>query len=883
MTTSSHQGHSHYYHYHNHNLDSGDHQHQHHHNHHNQTTQSTTTTQRKSSKVQRYKLQQQKKQRQQQQHHLRSDNAAVLAETSTSYDTNNTSTSSSRGYSSHLNDNFFRFLKPIGQGTVGTAYKAVRLDDRATVCVKKVDVSNLTQEERKRALSEASILASLSSPYVVKYYGAYLAHPATVSIVMEYVPHGTLLDRIRNQRGRRLSERAVWRYFLQVASGLDHIHSCGVLHRDLKSTNVLIGANDDCRIVDLGSAAVLKARGQLAATTVGTPYYLAPELCRNEPYGEKADVWALGCILYELLCLRYPFRAGNQAALVMKIIEGKFEAPSSAYSTELVNIVYDLLSLDPNSRPSAGAIIRRPSVAVKCAQMGVVVPTTAPGAPAHRSTSTNLTTSGPPPPMPKRVPPMLGISIDVPAGRTPTPNHKRGGVVRRVPSLGRVAPTVEVTGSAVRTPMAQMEMVRKRTSTGQGRAAPDMAHSLYEDELSPNRMRIENSRRQQMQWTDTNGIVDTFRRISSHDNLVSQQKQRKHKPPAGSTPEPGMISKLDAPRRRYDAGTPPLPPSQHEHHHHHHHHHEQEQPERYGMGTPPQQSEREAVRMSREDAEDGIVSGDVLVRDTRFVEHEVFSPSNLRLLPSWWRAHATGRGPSPLGDTDPMYGTLGDDGAALMEPIASEKFAGLIDPLALPRSTSTPPETWNSPFLPHSPRKRRLEGIVVDSSPRRRTPIPEHGGTSPIPPLGMDGASGAAAKARRAIESPRFSWAGGGVSEMRQLVPRNPAIERSRSDGVKASMPGIPKPPHERAGRLVPIPSHHHLMDHPAALRAKSDSPIPLGPVLHRSLQKQMSEVGGGGGGYGGGGGSGGAAAFHRPAAAKQLSKLFEASGSGHN
>ena len=672
-----------------------------------------------------------------------------------------------------LSDASFKLVKAIGNGTVGTAYKAVRLADRLVVCIKKVDVSGLTDDERRRAHAEASILASLKSPYVVRYLDAYVSD-ATVNIVMEYMPHGTLLDRIRNQRGRRFSERVIWRYFLQVASGLNHIHSQGVLHRDLKSTNVLIGANDECRIIDLGSAVVLEARGQLTATTVGTPYYLAPELCLDKPYGEKADVWALGCILYELLCLRYPFHAGDQAALVVKILEGKYDPPASAYSPELVALLRDLLTQDPVARPSVGSVLSEPSIAAKCSQVGVTTSVASAITAASATFPTAKRPSGLPPqrtlPPHSHAPLIMRntpppITIPAPAGKTPDPLEGGGSRVH------------EVTGNAIRGPPA----VRRRTSTGRPKGLVPMAQTLGVEHLSPNKTRHDKEVRMQMQWTDAEGMADMIR---------SARPQS-------------------------------------------------------GTGTPPQHHETQ--RQSAGSDMDGEMGPEVVIG--HIVDHEVFSPSNLRLLPSWWRAHAQTHSTDAGDDlSGPVENT--------MEPIANKKYAGLIDPLALPRCTSTPPETWNSPFHPTlSPRKRRFndEGTGDVAASFRRSAA-EIGSAAPVPKyLPVGGASGAAALARRAIDSPRCSWSGS-KRELHQLaLQQHAALPQSHSGmggvealEVNACAPAVPlHPAHERAGRLVPLP-HGRLADsrrdEAIAPRAKADSPVPIVPVLHRRTIRRRGD-----------------------------------------
>lgn len=99
--------------------------------------------------------------------------------------------------------------------------------------------------------------------------------------------------------------------------GIQALHSKNVLHRDLKSANVFLTSNKYVKIGDFGISKVLDSTS--AKTFVGTPYYLSPEVCSNKKYDLRSDLWSLGCILYELCTLNYPFQANNILSLAMKI------------------------------------------------------------------------------------------------------------------------------------------------------------------------------------------------------------------------------------------------------------------------------------------------------------------------------------------------------------------------------------------------------------------------------------------------------------------------------------------------------------------------------------------------------------------------------------
>jgi NIMA (never in mitosis gene a)-related kinase 1/4/5 len=109
----------------------------------------------------------------------------------------------------------------------------------------------------------------------------------------------------------------------------------------------------------LGVAKLMDTSTALANTIVGTPYYLSPELCMDQPYRDKSDCWALGVLLYECCTLQYPFEAKNQCALIMKIIQSPIRVPSQVHvSSSLAQLVMWLLQKDPAKRPSIKDLLR---------------------------------------------------------------------------------------------------------------------------------------------------------------------------------------------------------------------------------------------------------------------------------------------------------------------------------------------------------------------------------------------------------------------------------------------------------------------------------------------------------------------------------------------
>lgn len=138
----------------------------------------------------------------------------------------------------------------------------------------------------------------------MKYFHSFL-EKGTLNIIMEFCSGGDLDRYIKGMMGRPMKEEQIWKFFIQMCIGLRDIHQKRVLHRDIKAQNVFLTQEENIRIGDLGVARKLEQG--LAHTIVGTPYYLSPEMCEEKPYNEKTDIWAMGCVLYQMCTGRYPF------------------------------------------------------------------------------------------------------------------------------------------------------------------------------------------------------------------------------------------------------------------------------------------------------------------------------------------------------------------------------------------------------------------------------------------------------------------------------------------------------------------------------------------------------------------------------------------------
>jgi len=200
-----------------------------------------------------------------------------------------------------------------------------------------------------------SILKDLNHPNIIKYYNSF-ADKMNVYIIMELLDGYSLGDFILSQseKQHRVTEEKVWAIFVQLCASLRYLHvEKRVVHRDLAPGNVLIDGEFNIKLADFGLA---KRWGTQSASVmksfVGTILYSCPEIVQSQPYTEKADIWALGCIMYELMTFKQPFGAGNLLTVAKKIVDGEYEPVNEDhYSQLLIQTIKACMTADPAKRP----------------------------------------------------------------------------------------------------------------------------------------------------------------------------------------------------------------------------------------------------------------------------------------------------------------------------------------------------------------------------------------------------------------------------------------------------------------------------------------------------------------------------------------------------
>uniref|UniRef100_A0A673H5D3 non-specific serine/threonine protein kinase n=1 Tax=Sinocyclocheilus rhinocerous TaxID=307959 RepID=A0A673H5D3_9TELE len=255
-------------------------------------------------------------------------------------------------------------LKKIGEGSFGKAILVKSRTDGRQYVIKEIGISRMSNKERQESRKEVAVLANMSHPNIVQYKESF-EESGCLYIVMDYCEGGDLFKKINNQRGTLFSEEQILDWFVQICLALKHVHDRKILHRDIKSQNIFLTKDGTIQLGDFGIARVLNSTVELARTCIGTPYYLSPEICENKPYNNKSDIWALGCVLYEMCTLKHAFEAGNMKNLVLKIIRGSYPPVSVHYSQDLRSLLAQLFKRNPRERPSVSAILDKPFLACR--------------------------------------------------------------------------------------------------------------------------------------------------------------------------------------------------------------------------------------------------------------------------------------------------------------------------------------------------------------------------------------------------------------------------------------------------------------------------------------------------------------------------------------
>lgn len=242
---------------------------------------------------------------------------------------------------------FYRIGRLLGKGAFGKVNLGMHKLTGKLVAIKSISKEYLTDEQsKKKVMQEFSILKKLRHQSVIRLFESFESNKH-ILFVFELCSGGDLLTYVRKQK--RLKEPVAKKVFLQLVEGLQHCHSRGILHRDVKLDNVLLNGVGAIKICDFGVSKVV-SKGERMTEQCGTPAYIAPEILRDKGYeGFGVDIWSAGVALFAMLYGTVPFKANNMKELHKLILKGRFNLKDDV-SKEARDLLNKMLECDPRKR-----------------------------------------------------------------------------------------------------------------------------------------------------------------------------------------------------------------------------------------------------------------------------------------------------------------------------------------------------------------------------------------------------------------------------------------------------------------------------------------------------------------------------------------------------
>eukprot|EP01119_Soliformovum_irregulare_P010162 TRINITY_DN2485_c0_g1_i1.p1 TRINITY_DN2485_c0_g1~~TRINITY_DN2485_c0_g1_i1.p1 ORF type:complete len:814 (-),score=192.14 TRINITY_DN2485_c0_g1_i1:728-2863(-) len=249
----------------------------------------------------------------------------------------------------------------IGKGGFGNVYVGLNSQTAELFAVKQLEIDTSSDERTKKTLlsyqREVELMKKLNHPNIVRYLGTQLdSH--NMYIFLELVgPPGSIQTML--SKFGPLSEKVIQLFTKQVLQGLAYLHSNMIIHRDIKGANILVDSKGVAKLADFGCARLFGLQ-QNMVSVLGTPFWMAPEVIRSEPYDESADIWSLGCTLIEMATGRPPWCQDFEATAAMYHIASSSEIPQipSQMSPQALDFLLQCFQRNPKERPDSHQLLQ---------------------------------------------------------------------------------------------------------------------------------------------------------------------------------------------------------------------------------------------------------------------------------------------------------------------------------------------------------------------------------------------------------------------------------------------------------------------------------------------------------------------------------------------
>uniref|UniRef100_A0A8C7IAE1 non-specific serine/threonine protein kinase n=1 Tax=Oncorhynchus kisutch TaxID=8019 RepID=A0A8C7IAE1_ONCKI len=247
---------------------------------------------------------------------------------------------------------FYEIIRTLGKGNFAVVKLARHKVTKTQVAIKIIDKTRLNPSNLEKIYREVQIMKLLNHPHIIKLYQV-METKDMLYIVTEYAKNGEMFDYLTSNG--RMSEDEARKKFWQILMAVDYCHRHHIVHRDLKTENLLLDTNMNIKLADFGFGNFYNS-GEPLSTWCGSPPYAAPEVFEGKEYeGPQLDIWSLGVVLYVLVCGSLPFDGPSLPALRQRVTEGRFRIPFYM-SQDCENLIRKMLVVDPTKRISMAQI-----------------------------------------------------------------------------------------------------------------------------------------------------------------------------------------------------------------------------------------------------------------------------------------------------------------------------------------------------------------------------------------------------------------------------------------------------------------------------------------------------------------------------------------------
>ena len=269
----------------------------------------------------------------------------------------------------------FHKIKKIGEGNNGEIFLIKSNKTQKEYALKAIKTKDIDEDLLDTVKREVDILKTLDHPNIISFKCAFESNIKTplINIITEYADNGDLEEQLKKNRKEKkyFEENELLDWLSQVCLGLKYMHEKRIIHRDIKPSNIFLMKNNTIKIGDFGVSKNISIFKK-TRTMIGTPLYIGPELIQKKAYAFKPDIWSLGVTFCHLMSLEFPFEGRDPEDIYENILDLKKNKKIlnedktyykkeiiEKYSKEFLDLIDEMMSFDPQKRPSAGEILEK--------------------------------------------------------------------------------------------------------------------------------------------------------------------------------------------------------------------------------------------------------------------------------------------------------------------------------------------------------------------------------------------------------------------------------------------------------------------------------------------------------------------------------------------